>query len=306
MIVHFNGQLVPHDRATVSVFDRGFLFGDGVYEGLRATKGVVIGLDRHAYRMRAGLDEARIEGFDAADLGRIADDLLRAQGLREAFIYVQVTRGVPADPETRARVPARGNPPTVFAYAVPVTPVSECREPEVRRAALRPDTRWTRGHLKSISLMGGVLAAIEASEQGSDDAIMHRDGLVTEGTATNVFALIDGVVVTPALASAPMLAGVTRALLMDADPSIIERPVSVEELRGAQEVMLVGTKTMVASVVSLDGVPLGASGPHPCARRLLALLRDAIEADVRRAPAAPPGSAPPGSAAPLVGGGVRG
>lgn len=283
MIVHLNNRLVPHEAAAVSVFDRGFLFGDGVYEGLRTSRGVVIGLDRHAARMRAGLDEARIRGFDTDRVGEITDELLAANGLVDSFVYVQVTRGVPSDPAARARVPKPGTPPTVFAYAIPVTPISECVAPEPRTAALRPDTRWTRGHLKSISLLGGVLAAIEASEAGADDAVMHRDGLVTEGTATNVFAAIEGRVVTPALACAPMLAGVTRALLMDADPSIVERPLTVDELKRADEIMLVGTRTMVAWVSTLDSVPVGgppARGPGPHSRRLLDLLRGAIERDV--------------------------
>jgi len=286
VIVYLNNRLVPHEEATVSVFDRGFLFGDGVYEGLRTSRGVVIGLDRHCARMRAGLDEARIRGFDTNRVGPLVDELLAATGLSDAFVYIQVTRGVPADPAARARVPKPGTPPTVFAYATPVTPVDQCRVPESRTAALRPDTRWTRGHLKSISLLGGVLAAIEASEAGADDAIMHRDGLVTEGTATNVFAAINGRIVTPALACAPMLAGVTRALLMDADPEIEERPVSVEELKRADEIMLVGTRTMVAWVSTLDGAPVGngaARDPGPHAQRLLDLLRSAIERDVDEA-----------------------
>lgn len=287
--MHLNNRLIPHEEASVSVFDRGFLFGDGVYEGLRSSRGAVIGLDRHGARMRAGLDEARIRGFDTERLGEICDELLGATGLRDAFIYIQVTRGVPDDPAARARVPKPGTPPTVFAYATPVTPIERCLAPEARTAALRPDTRWTRGHLKSISLLGGVLAAIEASEAGADDAIMHRDGVITEGTATNVFASIGGRIVTPALKCAPMLAGVTRALLMDADPSIEERPVTVEELRGADEVMLVGTRTMVAWVSKLDGAPIGrGGGPGPQSQRLLDLLRGAIERDIEESLASRP------------------
>lgn len=293
MIVHFNSRLVPAHEAHVSVFDRGFLFGDGVYEGLRSTVAPdgsprVIGLDLHVERLHAGLREARIGGFDASRLGPLTLELLEANALTEAFIYWQITRGTPpgdAGP-ARPRVPRGTLPPTVVGFATPVTPVAQCLAPELRRVALCTDTRWTRGHLKSISLLGGVLAALEADERGADDAIMERGGLVTEGTATNVFLLSRGRLVTPSLESAPMLAGVTRAMILRADPSIEQRPVRVEELRGAQEVMIVGTKTMVASVVSIDGrpvgtIPAGPSAPAPGAMRLLETLRRAIADDVR-------------------------
>jgi len=312
VLVHLNGQLVPAESAKVSVFDRGFLFGDGVYEGLRSTAGPagpeVVGLDLHIQRMRDGLEEARIRGFDPARLGPIIRELLEAQGLVESFIYSQVTRGTPTGKQgtERPRVVRQPGPPTVLAYAMPLTGVSDCRAPECKKVALRPDTRWTRGRLKSISLLGGVLAAIEADEQGADDAIMFRDGLITEGTATNVFLKINGEMVTPSLDSAPILAGVTRALILRDDPAIRERPVRVEELSRAEEVMLVGTKTMVVSISQIDGTPVGASasrafGPGPASIELLQTLKRAIDADIRaqharRIAAASPAARPAGAA----------
>jgi D-alanine transaminase len=288
--VHLNGSLIQHRLATVSVFDRGFLFGDGVYEGLRSSRGVVIGLDRHVARMRQGLDEARIRGFDAASLGPLTEELLAANSLQDAFIYWQVTRGCPPGDEgpARARITRASLAPTILGFATPVASMADCRVPEVRKVAVRPDTRWTRGHLKAISLLGGVLAAFEADEAGADDAIMVREGLVTEGTATNVFAVIKGRLVTPALESAPMLAGVTRAMILDADPSIEQRAVTIDELRSAEEVMLVGTKTMVAGVASLDGKPVGKHGaaPGPRTGAMLRLLVDTINREVDQAIAA--------------------
>lgn len=282
MLIHLNSQIVPRDCAVVSVFDRGFLFGDGVYEGLRTTRGRVIGLDRHVERMRAGLSEARISGFDPAGLGDLTTELIRANGLSEAGVYWQVTRGTPPEgAPPRARLPHPGTRPTVMGFAVPMKAPEAYVSPEVRRLSLRPDTRWTRGHLKSIALLGGVLAAIEADELGADDAVMHKDGLVTEGTATNVFAVIGGKMVTPSLESAPMLAGVTRALILAEDSSIEVRPVTVEELRRADEVMLTGTYTMVSAGSTLDGAPIGKGGvPGDGARRLLSVLLRAIERDV--------------------------
>ncbi len=289
MLVHLNGQLLPHDKAHVSVFDRGFVFGDGVYEGIRTTarrdgSPGVIGLDLHVRRMGAGLEESRILGFDAAQLGRLTDALVRANGLVEANVYWQVTRGTPPTAPWRARLPHPDARPTVFGFATPCKPVAEYTEPECRRVSIRPDTRWTRGHLKSISLHGGVLAAIEAHEQSSDDAILVRDGRVTEGVATNVFLASGDRLVTPALDSAPMLDGATRALILRDDPSIEVRPVSVDELHQADEVMLTGTYTMVSAVVSLDGRPIGrgagAGKAGPMSRQLLRTLVRAIEKDV--------------------------
>lgn len=284
MLVHLNGSFIPHEQATVSVFDRGFLFGDGVYEGLRSSRGVVIGLDRHVARMRDGLNEARIRGFDPAALGPLTEQLLAANKLADAFIYWQVTRGCPPGEEgpARSRTTRGALAPTILGFATPVAAVADCRTPETRRVSLRPDTRWTRGHLKSISLLGGVLAAFEADEAGADDAIMFRDGVVTEGTATNVFAVIKGRVVTPSLESAPMLSGVTRAMILDADSSVEQRAITIDELRSADEIMLVGTKTMVAGVSTLDDRPVGRPGsaPGPRTREMLDTLVRTITKDV--------------------------
>lgn len=283
MLVHLNGSLIPAEEASVSVFDRGFLFGDGVYEGLRATRGHIIGLEHHIARLRQGLEETRIEGFDARDLESISRALLDAEGLDSAFIYLQVTRGTPSDGAARPRVPDPATPPTVFAFASPLAPVDELEMPTGKRAALRPDTRWTRGHLKSTSLLGGVLAALEAQEADSEDAIMHRGELVTEGTATNVFAVVGDTIVTPSTGSAPMLHGVTRRLILDAMPEIVERPVSVQEIREAREIMLVGTRTMVAPITMLDGTPVGDGAVGPAARAMHDALVGAILEEARHA-----------------------
>jgi len=288
MIVHLDGNLIDAHQANVSVFDRGFLFGDGIYEGLRATRGHIIGLEPHARRMARGLSATGIEGFDASRLGRLSHELLETNGLESAFIYWQVTRGVPADGASRPRFPTTPNEPTVFGFATGLEPVDELPGPAPKRAALIEDCRWTHGHLKSISLMGSVLVAREAMLSGRDDAIMHRAGLVTEGTATNIFLAFGERVATPSLDSAPMLEGVTRRLMLEAEPGVEERPVRVEELARATEVMLVGTRTMVASVVEIDGRPVGDGAPGSVARRMHGALVDRIGAET--SPAASRGS----------------
>lgn len=283
MIVHLNGRLVDAADARVSIFDRGFLFGDGVYEGLRVTEGHIIGLDRHQRRMRAGLTEARIAGFDPSELGDRSRELLDANRIGDAFIYWQVTRGAPrAGEPLRERTPT-AMAPTVCGFVSPLESIGPGAAPAVRTAQVAPDLRWARGRLKSISLMGSVLAAIEAAAGGAEDAIMHQSGLVTEATASNVIIARDGELATPDLDSTPILAGVTREILLEACPRLTARPVPLEELREADEVMLVGTSSMVTSVTRLDGRPLGEAGasgaPGVEAGRLLGSLIEWIEGE---------------------------
>lgn len=277
MIVHLNGELVPRERAAVTAFDRGFLFGDGVYEGLRSFDGWVIAMDRHVARMREGLAQARID-WDASQLDQLTSELLAANDLRDAFIYWQVTRGAPGpDDPVRTRLPARPMRPTVFGYCVPTPALAQCVEPARVRAATVEDRRWLRGTLKSISLLGNVLAAVEARERGADDAILLRDGLVAESCTCNVVVVdAHGRMATPSLDSVPILAGVTRALLPEIAPGVESRPVRSAELREAREIVLLGTLTMVASVVELDGTPVSAGEPGQAAREFLARYTDWI------------------------------
>src|SRR5262249_23064644 len=156
--------------------------------------------------------------------------------------------------------------------------------PPTVTCAVVPDTRWHRGHLKSTSLLGNVLAAIEAGEQGSQDAILVREGLVAEGSATNVVLAVPTPgggtgLVAPSLDSVSILGGITRELLVDFVPDLIVRSVREEELFLASEVMLVGTTSMVTSVTHLNGRPVGDGTPGPLASRLLRDLLGIINDD---------------------------
>jgi D-alanine transaminase len=145
----------------------------------------------------------------------------------------------------------------------------------VVRSRIVADPRWRRGHLKSVSLLGNVLAAMEATGAGAEDALMVSGGLVCEGCATNVLLVLpDGEIATPSLDSVSILGGITRARVLDLAPEIDERPVKTSELASAREIILVGTTAMVSSIVQLDGRPVGDGTPGPVARRLLALLVD--------------------------------
>jgi D-alanine transaminase len=289
VIVHLNGRLLPLAEAHISPLDRGFLFGDGIYEGLRAitddaaTDGTrIVGRRLHAERMDAGLREAGI-GFDAFTLDRPTIDLLRANNMREAFVYWQVTAGTPGpgDPP-RHRMPPKNMTPTVFGYCAPQPPIATITGPLRKRVVTCPDMRWHLGHVKSISLMGNVWAAKRAQSAGADEAIMVRGSLLTEGLATNVLLVVreqgEVRIVTPSLDSAPMLAGVTRRLLLDWAPEIVERPVHASELETALEVMLIGTTTYITSCTHVDGRPIHSGEPGPVAHRLASVLLDGIRA----------------------------
>lgn len=284
---------MPIERARISPLDRGFVFGDGVYEGLRSvdlrSRGVerphIVAMPRHVARMDRCLREIGID-FDARTLTKLSLELVDATGLRDSFVYWQVTRGTPGPGETpRSRVPKKGMTPTVFGMATPQPPIDVFMTEAgllSKSAVTMPDIRWLKGRIKSVSLLGNILEAMEADSRGVDDAILVRDGFVGEGLATNVVLALPGPggrteLVTPTLESAPILAGVTRGVLLDTPSSgLVERAIRVDELTRASEIMLLGSSTMVASVTMLDGKPVGDGKPGPAARGLLKSLVEAI------------------------------
>ncbi len=288
--VWLNGQLVRAHEASVSVFDRGFLFGDGVYELVRFFRGRPVGMDLHVARLERSLELARIHGFDAHSFPPICDSLMRDAGLADASVYLQVTRG--AAP-TRTHLPPAGLTPTVFAYAMPCAGMDELGTLHRCAAGLVPDRRWDMCEIKTVALMGNILGMLDAHARGGEEAIFHRNGLVSEGGSTNVFIVKDGCVVTPPVASdPPMLHGVMRVRLIEAcvDAGIrcTVRPIPIDELRSADEVLLTASKRMLSSVESLDGAMVpGARSASALAPRLLAALRARIARECAPVSSAP-------------------
>jgi D-alanine transaminase len=171
-------------------------------------------------------------------------------------------------------------PPTVFGFCVPAPGLDSYPPVPEKSAITAPDTRWLRGQVKSISLLGNVLGALEADEAKADDAILVRDGRAAEGTSANLIVALGRAgrteIVTPPLEDVPILRGVTRDILLAAVPDMVERAVSVRELAGASEVMLTGTLTMITSIVKLDGANVGTGRAGPVAERLLRRLVEVI------------------------------
>lgn len=278
MLVYLNGEFVPQAEARISVDDRGFLFADGVYEVVRVYDGRPFLMDAHLRRMRQGLHALRIGDPGVDGLAAIAERLLDENRLRsgDATIYIQITRG--AAPRAHVFPPA-GTPPTVYVAAKPFQP----HPPEYHRdgvAALTvPDTRWSRCDIKSVSLLANVLAKQAAKEAGAFEALFVRDGIVLEGSHSNVFAVYDGALVTYPACNY-ILNGITRQKVFDLAGQlgipVVEAPIPLDRLFTASEVFLSGTTTEIMPVTRVDGREIGDGRPGPVTQRLQRAYRESI------------------------------
>jgi len=287
MQVWLNGRVVPLEQAHISPFDRGFLFGDGVYELVRFFDGTGMAMEAHLRRLERSLRLVRIEGFTRADAERAMRAALEAEGLRDGAVYLQVTRGTPP---VRSHVPPTGVAPTSFAYAVATGPIDSLAAPLPIAVSVQPDERWRHCEIKSISLMGSVLPMLAAADHGAEEAILVRDGLLSEGGSSNVLLVKGGTLVTPPVDDDPaILHGTVREVALEAAARegmpVEVRRVTEAELRAADEILIASSRRILASVTQLDGRPFGGGAPGPVARRLLGRVRDDLRATLR-APAA--------------------
>jgi D-alanine transaminase len=276
-VVYFDGRYMMKNEVLVSPDDRGFLLGDGVYEVAAAYDGKFVALDRHMDRLRTSLREARIDESVADPLESVFTGLLERNGVSESgktMVYLQVTRG--SAPRTHA-FPKTAVRPTVYAYAAPFPDMGDFSLGV--GAIVRPDLRWSRCDIKSISLMANVLENQRAKESGAFEAILVRNGVVLEGTHTSIFGVLGGEVRTAPLSNL-ILPGVTRAIVIelcrDNDIPIREEPMTEDELRRAEELFLTGTTTEVVGIISIDGKPVGDGKPGPVTGRLENLYTSAI------------------------------
>lgn len=248
-------RIVPADQATISPFDRGFLFGDGVYEMVRTFDRLPVAMDAHIARLARSLHEIGIEGFDAERYRDIVPRLLDAEGIVDAGVYLQITRGVE---RPRRHVPGKNLVPTVFGFATPLPPLNDLIEIETTEAILVPDDRWMRTDLKSLNILANILAAMRGRDSGADEVVLHRDGLVSEGSHSSVVALIDGILVVPPATGAPaVLPGTMSTLVIEAAGRIglpvSQRHLRVDELRDASEIGISSSRRLLHEVSRLDG-----------------------------------------------------
>jgi len=272
--VYLNGRFVPEAEAGISPLDRGFLFGDAIYEVVRFDRGRGYRLSEHLERMRDGLSAIRLDA-PVDFFAPAAERLLAENGLsdKDAFVYAQVSRG--AAPRYHA-FPPPGTTPTVFAFARETDPPPP---PEGGRAILLTDERWGRCDIKSVNLLPNVLAAQKARDSGVMDAILVRDGFALEGTKANLFMVAPGGVVRTAPNGPRILPGVTRAAAIEAARrlgfTVEERAFRVEEMFAAQEVMFASTTLWTYALVEIEGRQIGNGKPGPVAR----MIREALLAE---------------------------
>lgn len=274
------GRFVPLADARVSVLDRGFLFADGVYEVIPAYGGKPFALREHLQRLARSLREVQIANpHSDTQWAELVSGLLRenaaAAGSADLMVYLQVTRGAP---ERRAHPFPAGEAPTVvgMCHALPAPGETALRDGV--GALTRPDIRWTRCDIKSIALLPNVLAAQAAREKNCNEVILHRDGRVTEGGSSNVFAVMGTTVVTPSKGP-EILSGITREVLLAqlraAKVPVQERRLTLTELRSAEEIWLTSSTREVLPVTKLDGEPVGSRKPGPLWKKAYALFQAA-------------------------------
>ena len=273
-IAYFNGEFLPTDRISISPLDRGFIFGDGVYEVIPVYNGVALRAREHFERLQRSMDEIRLENPHTVDEWIAIVDQLLAHHPGDRSVYIHVTRGVPPK---RDHVLPKGLKPTVMLMAFPLaTPSKELVENGVACVTAR-DFRWEKGNIKSISLLGNVLARQISADAGAAETVLFRDGMLTEAAASNVFIVKDGVVLAPP-GNNLILLGITYDLLvrLAAEGTVRHeiRPVSEAEVRAADEVWLTSSTKEVLAVTTLDGKPVGSGKPGPVFKRMHALFQE--------------------------------
>lgn len=276
MTVFLNGQFLKAEDAKLSVLDRGFIFGDGVYEVWRVVDGKLFEERRHNRRLKNGLKTVEIDLPDAEvdALGGVASRLLKENDLTsgEGTFYVEITRG--AAPRTHAYPPA-GTRPTIFGM------VSRFEVPHAMREAgakciTESDVRWLRCDVKTVQLLPNVMAKQKASVAGAMEAIFIRDDVVTEGTHTSLFAVKNGTLHTHPLGPL-ILPSITRELVLEIAREqkvpVSEKPFRKAELFAMDEVFVSGTTTDVTPVVDIDGKRIGSGKPGPISKQLYSALQ---------------------------------
>jgi len=242
-----NGEMMPIKQAAISPMDRGFLFGDGVYEVMARVDGRIRAKSLHEARLRSSLDAIGLD-ISVTDVFSDVDRLIDKAGLLDAKIYVQVTRG--AAPVRDHAFPAQISP-TVFLTISEFKAVSQ----KPAKAIVRPDIRWRRNSIKSVSLLGNVLLLQEARENGAQEAVLYRDEFVTEASTSNVFVIRGQTLITPPLSDL-ILPGITRHLVIEMASTVglnvIEEPVRVDSLGSADGVFVSSSTRGLMPIVELD------------------------------------------------------
>lgn len=267
-IAWINDQWLPLSEARISPMDRGFLFGDGIYEVIPSYGGKMVGFNRHMQRLQDGLDAIALANpLDAKIWHQQLTRLIQENGEGDLGIYLQVTRGVA---EKRQHKFPEKTTPTIFAYTfdIPATSDGSLESARGITVATGTDRRWQRCHIKSVALLGNVLHMMEGVDSGADEILLFNDNdELTEAAACNVFIVKQGTIKTPAL-DTQKLPGITRNLLLDMfkseiDWQVTEGVVTRAEVFSADEIWLTSSTKEIAPVISIDGIPVSHGKPGP-------------------------------------------
>ncbi len=260
--VFLNGDYLPMEEARISPMDRGFLFGDGIYEVLPSYRGKIIGFDLHMERMSNGLAAVGIElGWNNARWRTLCDNLIDANGGGNLGLYLHVSRG--ADSRRFHAYPENVTP-TVFAFTFEIAaePVADKARTKGYHVVTDLDLRWDRCHIKSTALLGNVMHFQQGYQQGADETLLFNDrDELTEASACNAYIVKDGVVITPPLDN-HKLPGITRHILLDllrkdGRIPVEERAVTKAEVYAADEVWVTSSSKEVVPVIEVDGRAVG-------------------------------------------------
>lgn len=276
-IVYLNGKFLPLEQAFVPVLDRGFIFGDGVYEVIPAYGGRLFRLAEHLARLDHSLSGIRLANpFSHEQWDTMLGELIRQNTVRDnadQYVYLQITRGV----AKRDHAFPKDTAPTVFATSNPLLPIPETFATQGITAITLEDIRWKYCHIKAIALLPNILLRQEAIDRGATEAILIREGAVTEGAASNLFIIKNNTVITPPKGQL-LLPGITRDLILElAQANGItsrEAAISEGELRAADEIWLTSSTKEIMPVTTLDDASVGSGKPGPVWVRMTALFQD--------------------------------
>lgn len=277
-IAYVNGSYLPEGEAKVSIFDRGFLFADGVYEVTPIVNGKLVDYDAHMERLDRSLNELRMAWPCSMDeLRAVHEELVKRNGLKEGIIYMQVTRGV-ADRQFNFPKDAKSS---LVAFPQVMSLIDNPNARTGVKVVTTPDIRWLRRDIKSVMLLAPVLGKQEAYEKGASEGWMVEDGFVTEGTSSNAYIVKDNTVITRPLSNR-ILAGCTRRALFrlaaEHGVKIEERLFTPDEAYAADEAFLTSASQFVMPITEIDGKRVGGGQPGPVTRKLRELFLEEAQA----------------------------
>lgn len=278
MSAYLNGRFLPLADAKVSVLDRGFVFGDGVYELVPVYSKKPFRLDEHLRRLQGSLDGIRLANpHDTGVWHELILRLVELQDFADQSVYIQVTRGTPVEGQPlRDHAFPQGTPPTVFMFSQPLVTSTPAQKAAGVCAVSAVDNRWQRCNIKAISLLANILLRQQAVDADCAETVMLRDGFLTEGAASNIFVVKDGVLRAPPPSSL-MLTGVTYDVVLELAaahgiPHEV-RAISEAGVRSADELWMTSSTKEIMAIVKLDGVPVGTGVPGPLAQRMDSLYQ---------------------------------